>query len=392
MSSFFKLSHLWSPFKKVVRFWFLTTVLNLGAKCYLFTVKHVCLVNSLGPLNFRKADISLPCPALPCAPLLTSPLTDWLDAQLMLSPCRPSHITTSLLVCPGLCSSWGGTTLGFRTPTAVALPPSTRRCRGSSHITCSRGLRQAWMSSHKVWPQSQSRTYIFPLENVTNEQLCLLAPCSGWGVWGGGHSGAEEDPDHGEQVPAAAAGGGWGEAAARHDARCTHALMQAFIYFPPSFRPQRFSPSSEMVMIDRTFNQEERSNLTQDKRMVLVDPGKERERGVRGVRECTKVFCWYMEGYLRDLTIWFDSRGHGSIQNRFSVQMILDSTADKVHSVLIIRQIMASKQNTVFINNNNNKFERSIYGFKWCKQKPLLLQNWRPKVQHFFMLRLYKKW
>lgn len=60
---------------------------------------------------------------------------------------------------------------------------------------------------------------------------------------------------------------------------------------PPSFRPQRFSPSSEMVMIDRTFNQEERSNLTQDKRMVLVDPGKERERGVRGVRECTKVFC-----------------------------------------------------------------------------------------------------
>ncbi|KAJ8248333.1 hypothetical protein GJAV_G00240890 [Gymnothorax javanicus] len=35
---------------------------------------------------------------------------------------------------------------------------------------------------------------------------------------------------------------------------------------------ERTSPSSEMVMIDRTFNQEERSNLTQDKRMVLVDP------------------------------------------------------------------------------------------------------------------------
>ncbi|XP_034426793.1 BRD4-interacting chromatin-remodeling complex-associated protein-like [Hippoglossus hippoglossus] len=35
---------------------------------------------------------------------------------------------------------------------------------------------------------------------------------------------------------------------------------------------ERSSPSSEMVMIDRTFNQEERSNLTQDKRMVLVDP------------------------------------------------------------------------------------------------------------------------
>ncbi|XP_023287070.1 BRD4-interacting chromatin-remodeling complex-associated protein-like isoform X1 [Seriola lalandi dorsalis] len=35
---------------------------------------------------------------------------------------------------------------------------------------------------------------------------------------------------------------------------------------------ERSSPSSEMVMIDRTFNQEERSNLTQDKRMILVDP------------------------------------------------------------------------------------------------------------------------
>uniref|UniRef100_A0A4W5N913 BICRA like chromatin remodeling complex associated protein n=1 Tax=Hucho hucho TaxID=62062 RepID=A0A4W5N913_9TELE len=35
---------------------------------------------------------------------------------------------------------------------------------------------------------------------------------------------------------------------------------------------ERTSPSSEMVMIDRTFNQEERQNLTQDKRMILVDP------------------------------------------------------------------------------------------------------------------------
>ncbi|CAL8283323.1 unnamed protein product [Merluccius merluccius] len=35
---------------------------------------------------------------------------------------------------------------------------------------------------------------------------------------------------------------------------------------------ERACPSSEMVMIDRTFNQEERTNLTQDKRMVLVDP------------------------------------------------------------------------------------------------------------------------
>ncbi|TWW82250.1 BRD4-interacting chromatin-remodeling complex-associated protein-like [Takifugu flavidus] len=36
--------------------------------------------------------------------------------------------------------------------------------------------------------------------------------------------------------------------------------------------PQRSSPSSEMVMIERTFNTEERRKLTQDKRLVLVDP------------------------------------------------------------------------------------------------------------------------
>uniref|UniRef100_A0A4W4EJW3 GLTSCR protein conserved domain-containing protein n=1 Tax=Electrophorus electricus TaxID=8005 RepID=A0A4W4EJW3_ELEEL len=42
---------------------------------------------------------------------------------------------------------------------------------------------------------------------------------------------------------------------------------------------ERSSPSSEIVMIDRTFNQEERSNLTQDKRMVLVDPGEEGRGG-----------------------------------------------------------------------------------------------------------------
>lgn len=45
--------------------------------------------------------------------------------------------------------------------------------------------------------------------------------------------------------------------------------------------PQRSSPSSEMVMIERTFNTEERRKLTQDKRLVLVDPG-ETERHPRG--------------------------------------------------------------------------------------------------------------
>ena len=44
---------------------------------------------------------------------------------------------------------------------------------------------------------------------------------------------------------------------------------------------QRTCPSSEMVMIDRTFNQEERTYLTQDKRMVLVDPGEEEHARTR---------------------------------------------------------------------------------------------------------------
>lgn len=45
--------------------------------------------------------------------------------------------------------------------------------------------------------------------------------------------------------------------------------------------PQRSSPSSEMVMIERTFNTEERRKLTQDKRLVLVDPGGTRRDGAR---------------------------------------------------------------------------------------------------------------
>lgn len=67
--------------------------------------------------------------------------------------------------------------LAFRTPTAVALPPSMKRCRGSSHITCSRELRQAWMNSHKVQPKSVM--CISSCETVTNEQLFLVTLCSG---------------------------------------------------------------------------------------------------------------------------------------------------------------------------------------------------------------------
>lgn len=135
-----------------------------------------------------------------------------IHSQLTLSPSCPPTSQPLRWFCPGHCSSWGGTMLEFRTPTAVVLPPLMRRCRSSFHITCSRELRPAWMNSHKVW--SRSTMCISPRETVTIKQLCLITHCSGWGVWSGGHSGAEEDPDHGEQVSAAAAGGGWGEAAA----------------------------------------------------------------------------------------------------------------------------------------------------------------------------------
>lgn len=54
-------------------------------------------------------------------------------------------------------------------------------------------------------------------------------------------------------------------------------MRNEFNWTPLSPSLKRYSPSSELVMIDRTFNQEERTNLTQDKRMVLVDPGKNKE-------------------------------------------------------------------------------------------------------------------
>ncbi|XP_008273681.1 GLTSCR1-like protein [Stegastes partitus] len=61
------------------------------------------------------------------------------------------------------------------------------------------------------------------------------------------------------------------EVVASHVLKRTHAMVNKYRRLL-MVEAERSSPSSEMVMIDRTFNQEERSNLTQDKRMVLVDP------------------------------------------------------------------------------------------------------------------------
>lgn len=43
-----------------------------------------------------------------------------------------------------------------------------------------------------------------------------------------------------------------------------------------------------MVMIDRMFNQEERASLTREKRLALVDPGKECLTSKLSV-ECLKI-------------------------------------------------------------------------------------------------------
>uniref|UniRef100_A0A8B9KG66 BRD4 interacting chromatin remodeling complex associated protein like n=1 Tax=Astyanax mexicanus TaxID=7994 RepID=A0A8B9KG66_ASTMX len=76
---------------------------------------------------------------------------------------------------------------------------------------------------------------------------------------------------------------------------------------------ERFSPSSEIVMIDRTFNQEERNTLTQDKRTVLVDPGKNKAKLITltcqmnvkftaSEKECPIIRCTHYQTLLNSLT------------------------------------------------------------------------------------------
>lgn len=77
---------------------------------------------------------------------------------------------------------------------------------------------------------------------------------------------------------------------------------------------ERSSPSSEMVMIDRTFNQEERSNLTQDKRMVLVDPDSFLEDFCCGMK--SKLF----QDPLSHQSIWNQSGGSTEPQYRTDSQ------------------------------------------------------------------------
>ncbi|XP_017292953.1 BRD4-interacting chromatin-remodeling complex-associated protein-like [Kryptolebias marmoratus] len=74
---------------------------------------------------------------------------------------------------------------------------------------------------------------------------------------------------------------------------------------------ERSSPSSEMVMIDRTFNQEERSNLTQDKRTVLVDPDNFLEDFCCGIK--SKLFQDPVPSQSADGHVWAESEA-GSVE------------------------------------------------------------------------------
>lgn len=71
-------------------------------------------------------------------------------------------------------------------------------------------------------------------------------------------------------------------------------------------------------MIDRTFNQEERSNLTQDKRMVLVDPGKKKKKRRKSeaiwfLEKCfielfSSPLCVFIDSFLEDFCCGMKSK------------------------------------------------------------------------------------
>uniref|UniRef100_A0A8C3AXT5 BICRA like chromatin remodeling complex associated protein n=1 Tax=Cyclopterus lumpus TaxID=8103 RepID=A0A8C3AXT5_CYCLU len=71
---------------------------------------------------------------------------------------------------------------------------------------------------------------------------------------------------------------------------------------------ERSSPSSEMVMIDRTFNQEERSNLTQDKRMILVDPAKNKENKCFPTERFYSLLTFFTDTFFEDFCCGMKSK------------------------------------------------------------------------------------
>lgn len=76
-----------------------------------------------------------------------------------------------------------------------------------------------------------------------------------------------------------------------------------------------------MVMIERTFNTEERRNLTQDKRLVLVDPGETERDDPGAALSLTGRFLPYRQLFGR-LLLWGEVQtSPGSPPTSVSVQL-----------------------------------------------------------------------
>lgn len=188
-------------------------------------------------------------------------------------PPEATHLISSLVA--GFCNSCGRIRLESRPQIGGSSRQSTMPCRGSSPTTCFRGRHRAGRSSPRVRLRSLKalRSVSIPCLNRK-----LSDPCSSSTV-------DEEFEDVATQVLNRTC------AMVNKYRRLLMVEAEVGAQTGVSFltrrvltvysSPQRSSPSSEMVMIDRTFNQEERSTLTQDKRLVLVDPGRTKQESRR---------------------------------------------------------------------------------------------------------------
>ncbi|XP_062331597.1 BRD4-interacting chromatin-remodeling complex-associated protein-like [Osmerus eperlanus] len=133
---------------------------------------------------------------------------------------------------------------------------------------------------------------------------------------------------------------------------------------------ERSSPSSEMVMIDRTFNQEERSNLTQDKRMVLVDPDGFLEEFCCGVKPSPALPDPYLPppstscrqtgtgpqgpGRTDPQAGYGDPGGGGGGKERGGLSQHIDTSAKSILDLKRTRQTYSSNNSLVAASNHQH--------------------------------------
>lgn len=169
--------------------------------------------------------------------------------------------------------------LEFRLPIDVGSLQSMMRCKDSSRTMCSRGHHLARRNSHRVLtPEAlfATKTGIWPVHLCYIEKLLYVFVSFQWMMylrrlrlrcWKRQRQWLTSTDDY-----------CWWKQRYEGTWRYEYAWLCNIVSKVTLLPLQRSFPSSEMVMIDRTFNQEERSNLTQDKRMLLVDPGKNQTR------------------------------------------------------------------------------------------------------------------